>query len=159
MLPFLSKSDCHLWLGEEFAKTRAEIDSLHSVNKELLEKQEKLVKVLEKVEISNTEVDNNIESLKESESVLETIKATQNQEWCKEDIDNLVEITAKTDSQLLDLTVTDEAINDCYYALGHKLDNNQISLETYLKKIRELSRKQFTTRQRIFILSQQIKTD
>ena len=145
---------CRSKLGEEYAKTRAEIDSLHSVNKELLEKQDDLVNMLKDIELKDSEVETNTGLLTESKELLDDINAVQSKEMTKEDIDNLVEIPNAAHSQLLDLIVTDEAINDCIYALGPTLDNEQLSLEAYLKKVRELSRKQFHVRQRIIKMKQ-----
>ena len=60
------------------------------------------------------------------------------------------------DAQIVELVATDEAIKDCVYALGRVLDTDtdQLDLELYLKRVRELSRKQFSVRQKIVNLEQ-----
>ena len=61
-------------------------------------------------------------------------------------VDELIKVSNPAHRQLLDAVANDEAINDCIYALGQALKNDQISTAVYLKKVRDLSRKQFVCR-------------
>ena len=145
---------CRAKLGEEYAKTRAEIDSLHSVNKELLEKQEDLATILKDGEMKNDSVESYIGSLQSAKGTLERISADQSRELTEADVDHLVEVPGAVDAQIVELVAADEAIKDCVYALGRVLDADQLDLELYLKRVRELSRKQFSVRQKIVNLEQ-----
>ena len=140
---------CRAKLGEEFAKTRAEIDSLHVVNKDLLERQEKLVDILDETELKQSEVEEIILNIEQSKQVLDELKPVLDTDITKNEVDSLVETPIPLDAAILEATVADEAVKDCIYALGRALSNDKISVETYLKKVRELSRKQFHTRHKI----------
>ena len=152
----LYSKTCRAKLGEEYAKTRAEIDSLHSVNKELLEKQEDLATILKDGEMKNDSVESYIGSLRAAKGTLERISADQSRELTEAEVDRLVEVPGAVDAQIVELVATDEAIKDCVYALGRVLDTDtdQLDLELYLKRVRELSRRQFSVRQKIVNLEQ-----
>merc|ERR1712032_769132 len=118
---------CRAKMGEEFAKTKAEVDSLHSIN---------------------TEVQESKELLEDTEKLAMECDEIQSKEFTRENIDEVVEIDP-SHKMLLELIIADEAIKDTVYALGHLLNEGNLSLEIYLKKIRDLSRKQFVIRQKI----------
>ena len=139
---------CRAKLGEEFAKTKAEVDSLHSTNKELLERQEKLADILKNIDLNNIAVQNSKDLLKDTEQYVRKCNEIQSKEFSRENVDEVVEIEP-SHKTLLELIVVDEALKDTIYALGHLLNEGTISLEVYLKKIRDLSRKQFVVRQKI----------
>ena len=140
---------CRGKLGEEFAKTKAEIDSLHSINKELLEKQENIEKFLKTMDLQTSEVQESLEVLKETKDFVRKCNKIQSKEIERENVDDLVEIRQKSHKKMLDLILADEAIKDSVYALGQLLNNSNLPLETYLKKVRDLSRKQFLIRQKM----------
>ena len=139
---------CRGKMGEEFAKTKAEIDSLHSINKELLERQEELSDILKTIDLRNTEVHESKDLLEDTEKMSMECDEIQSKEFTRENIDEVVEIDP-SHKTLLELIIADEAIKDTVYALGHLLNEGNLSLEIYLKKIRDLSRKQFVIRQKI----------
>ena len=141
---------CRGKLGEEFAKTKAEVDSLHLINKELLERQENLTNILRTIDLKNTEVKESKDLLEDTEKYLRKCDEIQSKEFTEDNVDEVVEI-GPSHKSLLELIVVDEAIKDTIYALGHLLNEGNLSLEIYLKKIRELSRKQFVIRQKINI--------
>ena len=143
---------CRAKLGEEFAKTKAEVDSLHLTNKELLERQEKLTNILKKIDSNNSEVQNSKDLLSDTEKFVTKCNEIQSKEFSRENIDEVVEIEP-SHQNLLELIVEDEALKDTIYALGHLLNEGTISLEVYLKKVRDLSRKQFVVRQKITLCS------
>lgn len=143
---------CRAKLGEEFAKTKAEVDSLHLTNKELLERQEKLTNILQKIDLNNSEVQNSKDLLSDTGKYVRKCNEIQSKEFSRENIDEVVEIEP-SHQNLLELIVVDEALKDTIYALGHLLNEGTISLEVYLKKVRDLSRKQFVVRQKITLCS------
>ena len=143
---------CRAKLGEEFAKTKAEVDSLHLTNKELLERQEKLTDILTKINLNTIEVQNSKDLLKDTEKYVRKCNEIQSKEFSRENVDEVVEI-GPGHKILLELIVVDEGLKDTIYALGHLLNEGTISLEVYLKKIRDLSRKQFVVRQKITLCS------
>jgi len=61
-------------------------------------------------------------------------------------IEEVIKVPSPIHRQLLEAVANDEAIKDCIYALGQALRADKISLKVYLKKVRELSREQFTSR-------------
>jgi len=144
---------CKSKLGEEYSKTRAEIDSLHSENKDLIEGQEAIHGILEKKDLKEGEIDDEVNIIN---SVLEDLKLvlklrSEDKEISKEDLnkdlENLIQIPFSVHSQLLEAVADDAAIEDCIYTLGRNL--NIISTEEYLKHVRDLSRKQFLARLQI----------
>jgi len=141
---------CKSKLGEEFSKTRAEIDTLHSENKDLIEGQEIIHTILEKKELKEGEINDEINTIT---AVLEDLKLvlklrSEEREISKEDLnkelENLIQIPFSVHSQLLEAVADDAAIDDCIYTLGRNL--NVISTDQYLKHVRDLSRKQFLAR-------------
>ena len=137
---------CRSKLGEEYSKTKAEVDSLHSVNKDLIDRQEEIQNILENMKAKEIETSEAVEIV---QNTLETFKSVVNErskEVKGDDIDELIKVPNAAHVQLLEAMANDEAINDCIYALGQALENEKITLEVYLRKVRELSRKQFTCR-------------
>lgn len=61
-------------------------------------------------------------------------------------IDNAIDATTPLHRQILKCYVQDCAIDDAIYFLGQALKKNAIDLQTYLKYVRQLSRKQFIER-------------
>merc|ERR1719500_2680998 len=63
-----------------------------------------------------------------------------------ETVDELVKVDKASDRQLMEAFANDEAIKDCIYSLDQALRKDRISVDIYLKKVRELSREQFSCR-------------
>jgi len=63
-----------------------------------------------------------------------------------ETVDDLVKVNKVSDRQLMEAVANDEAIKDCIYSLDQALRKDRISVDIYLKKVRELSREQFSCR-------------
>ena len=139
---------CRTKLGEEFSRTRAEVDSLHSVNKELIDRQEELEKLRRRLGELETEAGGAVETVRHARDTLVQVKEARgvSAPVTAETVDELIKVSNPAHRQLLDAVANDEAINDCIYALGQALKNDQISTAVYLKKVRELSRKQFVCR-------------
>lgn len=137
---------CRSKLGEEYSKTKAEVDSLHSVNKELIDRQEAIQNILENIKTKEIETDETIEIVAKTLDTFKSVVTERSKEVNGDDIEELIKVPNAAHAQLLEAMANDEAINDCIYALGQALENEKITLEVYLRKVRELSRKQFTCR-------------
>lgn len=139
---------CRAKLGEEFSRTKAEVDSLHSVNKELIDRQEEIQTRLQRCRATKEDIEDSIESLQKASETLNLIKSkTFDEEARREDrIEDFINVHAGH-THVLEAIATDEALDDCIYALGLALDSDKLSIEVYLKKVREMSRKQFHCRQ------------
>ena len=137
---------CRSMLGEEYSKTKAEVDSLHSVNKELIDRQEAIQNILENIKTKEIETDETIEIVAKTVDTFKSVVTERSKEVNGDDIEELIKVPNAAHAQLLEAMANDEAINDCIYALGQALENEKITLEVYLRKVRELSRKQFTCR-------------
>lgn len=61
-------------------------------------------------------------------------------------IDNAIDATTPLHRQITRCYVQDSAIDDTIYFLGQTLKKGTINLQTYLKYVRQLSRKQFIER-------------
>lgn len=61
-------------------------------------------------------------------------------------IDSVIDATTPLHRQIVHCYVQDCAIDDTIYSLGQALKRGSIDLETYIKYVRELSRKQFIHR-------------
>jgi ESCRT-I complex subunit TSG101 len=143
-----ASEECRTKLGEEYSRTRAEVDSLHSVNKELIEHQEGLEQARREMAAREEEVATDLETLAEARAVLEVVGEARSvtAPVTADTVDELVRVPAPGHRQLLEAVANDEAIKDCVYALGQALRRDRVSVEVYLKKVRELSRDQFTCR-------------
>jgi ESCRT-I complex subunit TSG101 len=137
---------CRSKLGEEYSKTKAEVDSLHSVNKDLIDKQEEIQNILENMKAKEIETNETVEVVGKTLETFKSVLIERSKEVKGDDIEELIKVPNAAHAQLLEALANDEAINDCIYALGQGLENEKITLEVYLRKVRELSRKQFTCR-------------
>lgn len=61
-------------------------------------------------------------------------------------IDTVIDVTTPLHRQIVHCYVQDCAIDDTVYSLGLALKRGTINLDTYIKYVRELSRKQFVYR-------------
>ncbi|XP_040563838.1 tumor susceptibility gene 101 protein [Lepeophtheirus salmonis] len=134
-------------LNEEFMKTRAEIDSLHETTKDLLDSQEALSKHLTELQ----------ELSKVSDSQQETLTTLRTK--FRNSIDSLTSLLHSginpdeiihpqypLQQQILCAYVEDASADDSIFFLGEALRRGRIDLEVYLKRVRQISRKQFMSR-------------
>ena len=132
---------------EEFMKTKAEVQSLHSTNRELLDGQEKINAILSSISEKINEVESHEDDLKEKETEIEaamrhlTLLHTQ-----RPGPDEVVVVPHGAHAQLVDAFAMDSALDDAIYTLGEGLRLGALDCEVYLKKVRNLSRKQFLQR-------------
>ena len=136
-------------LDEEFLKTKAEVESLHSTNKELLDGQEKINDIVAELEWKCRELEVRGEKLEDSGKALEEagVTLTEVADAAKEEPDTTVLISGGSlHRQLVDAFSTDSALDDAIYALGTALHQGTLEFDVYLKTVRKLSRKQFQQR-------------
>lgn len=158
-------------LGEEHLRQSvlsAVIDQVRRVQRELLYQHQDELKALRQTQ---TELQLNGQTLKDminrmnqeikitnsSKEILqnriveltEDLRRLRNSE-SQFDIDEAVDTTTPLFRQLVHSFAEEQAIDDTIYYLGEAMTNNVIDSDTFLKKIRELSRKQFILRATIY---------
>ncbi|XP_076445427.1 tumor susceptibility gene 101 protein-like [Babylonia areolata] len=132
-------------LREFFAQAQAEMDVLKKTQTDLTKGKEKLEQMLRDLEQEKTNIESNMILLStKDQEVKEALQRMEQQE--KVDIDEAVVTTAPLYRQLIDAFAEEQAIEDAIYYLGEALRKNVIELEVFLKRVRELSRKQFMQR-------------
>jgi len=143
-----ASEECRTKLGEVYSRTSAEVESLHSVNKELIDRQEELEKMRSKMEVLQGEAEADFETIVQARDFLAEVQGAREVKdpITADTIEEVIKVPSPIHRQLLEAVANDEAIKDCIYALGQALRADKISLKVYLKKVRELSREQFTSR-------------
>lgn len=132
-------------LKETFAQAQAEMDVLYKTQADLLKGKDKLETMIKDLEKEKSEIGANIILLKQKDGeVKETLSRLENQEQIN--IDDAVVTTAPLYRQLLKAFAEEQAIEDAIYYLSEALRKDVIDLEVFLKRVRELSRKQFMLR-------------
>lgn len=132
-------------LREFFAQAQAEMDVLKKTQTDLTSGKEKLEHMLRDLEQEKTSIESNMILLTtKDQEVKEALQKMEQGE--KVDIDEAVVTTAPLYRQLIDAFAEEQAIEDAIYYLGEALRKNVIELEVFLKRVRELSRKQFMQR-------------
>lgn len=139
-------------LSEEFQKTVAECQSLHHTNKDLLDGQEKLAEIVKNIESRSADLESILHELRQQKQDL-LAKEKQLSEIDLDTLnrDEIVEPVAPEHAPLVHAYATDGAIEDALFSLLQAYQNGKMDCQTYLKKVRQLSRKQFQQR---YILSQ-----
>ncbi|XP_064602821.1 tumor susceptibility gene 101 protein-like [Liolophura sinensis] len=132
-------------LKETFAQAQAEMDVLYKTQSELQSGKTKLETMISDLKREKEEVDRNIRMLTEKDQqIKENLSKMESQD--KVEIDDAVVTTAPLYKQLLNSFAEEQAIEDAIYYLGEGLRRNVIDLDVFLKKVRELSRRQFMLR-------------
>ncbi len=145
-------------LQEEFSRTRAEIDVLHSTNRELLDSQEKISVMIKDMEGAEEDAKDRMEQLKRAEQELEQAMLRLS---VKVSVDDLVVVSSggAADIQQVEAVADDLAVDDAIFALGRALQEHRVECDVYLKKVRELSRLQFKKRAIIVACEQRRKEE
>lgn len=137
-------------LSEEFSKTKAELESLHATSRELLDGQEKLVEIDKSMNDKTAELESFMNELKTQESdmtaALERLEIFETDTSILNVDQGVVTVETPVHRQIVEAFVEDSSIDDAIYALGEALRLGHLSWEIYLKKVRNLSRKQFFLR-------------
>ena len=135
--------------AEEFYKTKAEIQTLHSTNKELLDGQEDIGTIDAELQTKISQLDSCLVDLDlEHQSLEKAIQSVDQLDPESLDPDKgIVEVPEPLYGQIVNCFAEDAAISDAIYHLGEGLRTGRFpSLDMYLKKCRNLSRQQFYLR-------------
>ncbi|KAH8398877.1 hypothetical protein KR222_009745 [Zaprionus bogoriensis] len=132
-------------IQEKVNQYQAEIETLNRTKQELVEGSAKIDTIVSRLEREQVELQKNISVLRDKEQELkESLETLESAEAI--DPDEAVTTTAPLYRQLLNAYADEAAIEDAIYYLGEGLRGGVIDLDTFLKHVRTLSRKQFILR-------------
>ncbi|XP_061395136.1 tumor susceptibility gene 101 protein [Musca vetustissima] len=132
-------------LQEKVNQYQAEIDTLNRTKQELVEGSAKIDSIIARMEKEQVDLQKNINILRDKEEELEkSLESLESSDGI--DPDEAVTTTAPLYRQLLNAYAEEAATEDAIYYLGEALRSSVIDLETFLKHVRQLSRKQFMYR-------------
>ncbi|KAI5642948.1 UEV domain-containing protein [Phthorimaea operculella] len=132
-------------LKEQSQQSQAELETLRRTQQELREGKTRLEDILARLQRERSELDKNVAILQEKEKELETaVERLSEQEGI--DVDEAVVTTAPLYSQLLNAFAEEATLEDAIYYMGEALRKEVIDLDTFLKQVRTLARRQFTLR-------------
>ncbi|EDW73505.1 uncharacterized protein Dwil_GK16611 [Drosophila willistoni] len=132
-------------IQEKVNQYQAEIETLNRTKQELVEGSAKIDAIIQRLEREQVDMQKNINVLRDKEQELEkSLESLENAEPI--DPDEAVTTTAPLYRQLLNAYADESATEDAIYYLGEGLRGGVIDLETFLKHVRTLSRKQFILR-------------
>lgn len=132
-------------LKEQSLQSQAELETLRRTQQELREGKSRLEDILARLQRERAELDKNVTILQEKEKELHTaIERLEEQEGI--DVDEAVVTTAPLYSQLLNAFAEEATLEDAIYYMGEALRKEVIDLDTFLKQVRTLARRQFTLR-------------
>ncbi|XP_067643219.1 tumor susceptibility gene 101 protein [Eurosta solidaginis] len=132
-------------LQEKVNQYQAEIETLNRTKQELVEGTSKIDNVIARLNREEVELQKNINILRDKEQELEkSLETLEKSDGI--DPDEAVTTTAPLYRQLLNAYAEEAALEDAIYYLGEALRCGVIDLETFLKHVRQLSRKQFMLR-------------
>jgi ESCRT-I complex subunit TSG101 len=132
-------------LGDEFATRQAETDSIRKTGEELSAGRSKLSTMVARLQQESTELDNNIKILTDKQEEMSEL-SEKLEESTEMDVDEAVLPTAPLYKQLINAFAEEAAIEDTIYYLGKALGRGSIDIDSFLKQVRSLSRKQFILR-------------
>lgn len=132
-------------LTEQSQQSSAELETLRRTQQELRDGQNRLEDILTRLQRERTELDKNVAILQEKEKELQTaVDRLAEQEGV--DVDEAVVTTAPLYLQLLNSFAEEATLEDAIYYMGEALRKEVIDLDTFLKQVRTLARRQFTLR-------------
>lgn len=132
-------------LKEQSQQSQAELETLRRTQHELREGKARLEDILAKLQRERSELDKNVAILQEKEKELgAAVERLAEQEGV--DVDEAVVTTAPLYSQLLNAFAEEATLEDAIYYMGEALRKEVIDLDTFLKQVRTLARRQFTLR-------------
>ncbi|KAB7505427.1 Tumor susceptibility protein [Armadillidium nasatum] len=133
-------------LRDAYGTSQAEVSALRQQQSDLSNGKTKLEGLLKKLTMEQNELDKSIRHLQEKELEMKNVLDKVIEETEPLDIDEAVTTTAPLYKQLLTAYAEDQATQDAIYYLGEALRRDVIDLDTYLKHVRSLSRRQFQLR-------------
>ncbi|XP_025192169.1 tumor susceptibility gene 101 protein [Melanaphis sacchari] len=131
--------------NEQMAQNKAELDILQHSQRELSLGKNKLDSILTSLNKEKSELEQNIQVLRDKELELEMAISKLSKED-NIDIDDAVTTTAPLYKQILNAFAEEAATEDAIYYMGEALRRGVIDLDVFLKQVRSLSRKQFMLR-------------
>ncbi|XP_064544390.1 tumor susceptibility gene 101 protein [Drosophila montana] len=132
-------------IQEKVNQYQAEIETLNRTKQELVEGSAKIDAIVTRLEREEVDLQKNISLLRDKEEELQkSLETLESAEAI--DPDEAVTTTAPLYRQLLNAYADEAATEDAIYYLGEGLRGGVIDLETFLKHVRTLSRKQFILR-------------
>ncbi|XP_047513044.1 tumor susceptibility gene 101 protein [Pieris napi] len=132
-------------LNEQSQQSQAELETLRRTQQELREGKTRLEDILGRLQRERTDLDKNVATLQEKEKELQSaVERLGGQEGI--DVDEAVVTTAPLYSQLLNAFAEEATLEDAIYYMGEALRKEVIDLDTFLKQVRTLARRQFTLR-------------
>lgn len=132
-------------LKEQSQQSQAELETLRRTQQELKEGKSRLEDILFRLQRERTELDKNVAILQEKEKELNVaVERLADQEGI--DVDEAVVTTAPLYSQLVNAFAEEATLEDAIYYMGEALRKEVIDLDTFLKQVRTLARRQFTLR-------------
>lgn len=134
---------------EEFHKTKAELQTLHSTSKDLLDGQEDIESIEAEIDSKLAHIDSCLADLNFEKDKLE--KALQQiNELNPEALDSdkgVIDTNEPIHGQIVMCFAQDAALSDAIYHMGEGFHHGLFpDLDSYLKKVRNLSRQQFYLR-------------
>lgn len=132
-------------LKEQSQQSQAELETLRRTQQELRDGKTRLEDILLRLQRERTELDKNVAILQEKEKELQTaIERLEEHEGI--DVDEAVVTTTPLYSQLLNAFAEEATLEDAIYYMGEALRKEVIDLDTFLKQVRTLARRQFILR-------------
>ncbi|XP_053614707.1 tumor susceptibility gene 101 protein [Plodia interpunctella] len=132
-------------LKEQSQQSQAELETLRRTEQELQQGKTRLEDILARLQRERADLDKNVTTLQEKEKELQAaVERLGEQEGI--DVDEAVVTTAPLYSQLLNAFAEEATLEDAIYYMGEALRKEVIDLDTFLKQVRTLARKQFTLR-------------
>ncbi|KAL4613454.1 tumor susceptibility gene 101 protein-like [Arapaima gigas] len=133
-------------MKEEMDGAQAELDALKKTEDDLKKGRQNLEEMFSKLSLEMAEVDKNIELLMQKDKEVCTALEKMESQSEDKDIDDVIVPTAPLYKQILNLYAEENAIEDTIFYLGEAVRSGVIDLESFLKHVRLLSRKQFQLR-------------
>ncbi|XP_041984766.1 tumor susceptibility gene 101 protein [Aricia agestis] len=132
-------------LNEQSQQSQAELETLRRTAQELQEGKMRLEDILARLQKERSDLDKNITILQEKEKELQSaVERLGEQEGV--DVDEAVVTTAPLYTQLMNSFAEEATLEDAIYYMGEALRKEVIDLDTFLKQVRTLARRQFTLR-------------
>ncbi|XP_076032755.1 tumor susceptibility gene 101 isoform X3 [Oratosquilla oratoria] len=133
-------------LRDAYGGAQAEASVLRQQQADLNTGKAKLESLINKLEHEQAELDKSIRLMREREGDMKSVLSRLSSATDPLDVDDAVTTTAPLYKQLLNAYAEDQATQDAIYYLGEALRRDVIDLDTFLKHVRSLSRKQFQLR-------------
>jgi len=130
---------------EEFSARQAETESIRQTSEELTQGRTRLTAMIEKLTQETEELDQNIKILATKQDEMNDL-AEKMETRGEMDVDEAVVPTAPLYKQLITAFAEEAATEDAIYYLAQAQRRGVIDCETFLKQVRNLSRKQFRLR-------------